>query len=550
MSSGPAPGSAAPKQDTARVAGRGFLFIAFAKLYFMISGFGLNILLPRFLERGARRIVEAGLGAGRTVAQVGQALYGDYGVVNRFTSVLNNTVVTATIQAVSKYVAEDERGAPAVRALALRMQAVIGFLLSGAYALAAGLIARYAYNDPDLARYFRIAAVILFAYSIYAVFIGYLNGTTRFSRQAGFDMTFSTVKVGSMLGVALLGYGVDALFAAFGAAAVFICIAAAVVVGVRRGDARRDLPPGVLLRAWGTIAAYNLVINLLLAVDLSVLKWAAAGAAVGLPADVVQDLSSSLSGIYFGVLNWSTIPYQAVLAVAFVVFPLVSRSTFDQDREGTKAYITNTLRYALLLVGLIGIVFAASPTELLRILNKEYEVGSTALTISIAGQVGLALFSIANAILIAAGRMGTALGIAVATAVADLVSNALVVPRFIRLLPAAPGVAPAFDPVALTAGAAATAPALGLGALLGLWALSRSFGAALPFATAGRVLLVGGVLVAACHFGPHFGLVLTVGKSILVMGAYLGGLFVLREFGPEDRARFARVVRRGGGGGK
>jgi O-antigen/teichoic acid export membrane protein len=515
--------------------------------------------LPRFLERGARRLVEAGLAGGRTVAQVTQAFYGDYGVVNRFSSVLNNTVVTATIQTVSKYVAEDEANAPAVRALALRLQAMVGLALAGTYALAGGLVARL-HNDPSLAPHFRIAAVILFAYSVYAVFIGYLNGTKRFNRQAGFDVTFSTIKVTSMLAVAFLGWGVDALFGAFGMAAIVICALAATIVGVRRGDAHRDLDLGALGRAWGLIAAYTLVTNLLLLIDVSVLKAAAAGAALGLPAEVVQNLSKSLVGIYNGVRTGADIPYQAVIAVAFVVFPLVSRSTFQEDRAATQAYIRNTLRYATVLLGLVGLVFAASPAELLRVLKPEFDVGGPALTVSVAGEIFLALFAIANTILIAAGRMGVALGIACVTAAVDLASNLLVVPRFIRLATITAGAAGAagaagsaasaatasLDPVALVATSAATAPALALGAALGLVYLQRQFGASVPLKTALRVLAVAGVLVAASVLGPRFGLVLTLVKSVVLMGAYGVGLYVLGELGPDDRARLMRVLRRKG----
>ena len=46
------------------------------------------------------------------------------------------------------------------------------------------------------------------------------------------------------------------------------------------------------------------------------------------------------------------------IAVTFVVFPLVSRSTFTDDRETTKRYIQVTLRYSLIFATAIGVVMA------------------------------------------------------------------------------------------------------------------------------------------------------------------------------------------------
>ena len=42
---------AAPAEDVTRTAGRGVLFIATAKVYFMIAGAAIEFLLPRLLGR-------------------------------------------------------------------------------------------------------------------------------------------------------------------------------------------------------------------------------------------------------------------------------------------------------------------------------------------------------------------------------------------------------------------------------------------------------------------------------------------------------------------
>jgi Polysaccharide biosynthesis protein len=176
----PAPASAAATDGS--TAARGAVFIGFAKLYFMLSGFVQQVLLTRF---------------------VGAAEFGAFAVVNNVISIVNNTVVQATIQSVSKYTAEDDARAGAVQRAGLRMQVVLGAALALAIFLGAPLIARFE-EAPRYTSYFRIAAAIPFLYALYAVFVGSANGLRRFRTQASFDVGFSTAKTILLLGLAVL----------------------------------------------------------------------------------------------------------------------------------------------------------------------------------------------------------------------------------------------------------------------------------------------------------------------------------------------------------
>ena len=80
---------------------------------------------------------------------------------------------------------------------------------------------------------------IPFLYSLYSVFIGSANGLRRFHVQAGFDISFSTIKTVLLLGGAAV-LGVAGALGGFVAAAAVILVAAAVVIGwpSRRGGRR------------------------------------------------------------------------------------------------------------------------------------------------------------------------------------------------------------------------------------------------------------------------------------------------------------------------
>src|SRR5262245_59235420 len=109
-----APADRASAPDRAVEAGRGALFIGFAKGYFMLSGFVQQTLLTQL---------------------IGQAEYGDFTTVIAAVNVVNNTTVQGTIQSVSKYTAEDDGRADAVKAAALRLQTLLGGGLALAFLL-------------------------------------------------------------------------------------------------------------------------------------------------------------------------------------------------------------------------------------------------------------------------------------------------------------------------------------------------------------------------------------------------------------------------------
>jgi len=534
----PASGAAAPPpgDSTARKVGLGFLFILTAKVYFLITGFAVQFGLPRLLLRAARRMLETGQVVGLSAARIAEGLYGDYGVAVRTVSWINNTMVQGTIQAVSKYVAEDEDRAAAVKVAALRVQAVIGGCLAALYFALSGLLATLL-SDSRLTRYFRITAVIILAYAIYAVFIGTLNGLKRFSSQAGFDMTFATLKTASILVLAGLGYGVAEVLGAFSGSAVAICLVAAVVVGVRNPTGVR-FPWRVLLKAMLLIGVYYVFFNSLLTADLLVLK-ALASRVIGPDGLAQPELASSLVGVYTGVLNVALLPYQGVLAVAFVAFPLISRATFEQDAETSRAYIRSTLRYSLIFVGLVAVGVGCVPEMLLGLINPSFVAGAPALRVYVAGEVFFALFAIANTIIIASGRMSVAAGLAAAVLGLDVASNLLVVPRFLELG------ADGFSPVALLAAACATAPVFVLGFGAASVYLARRFGATLPLSTGLRVLLVGGGILAGSTLLPRMGLVASMAVSAGAGLVYLLGLLATRELTGADLGRLRSVLRKG-----
>ncbi len=499
-----APAAAAP--DRAVEAGRGALFIGVAKVFFMLSGFIQQVVLARLVNA-------AGLGA--------------FGAVNSAISMVNNTVVQATIQSVSKFSAEDDERAPAVTRAALEIQIVVGAVLGLGFFLGAPVIADFV-KAPGYVRYFRIAAAIPFLYAIYAVFIGAVNGRRRFRTQAGFDMTFSVAKTVLLLGGAAVA-GVAGAFAGFVLAALFIVVVAIKVIGAGASTSvsASTFPVSRLVKFMLAVGAYNLFLNIELLYDQPLLHRFAG--------QVDPARAAALAGQYQALRTLALLPYQALLVVTFVIFPLVSRSTFAEDRAATRAYVTQTLRYALILATAMGLALGARPGALVAILYPAaYAEGARALPILVVGECCLALLAVTCAILNAAGRAIAALSLMAGTVVTGVTAAFVLVPRA------------ALGPEMLTAAAVAASFGMALGLVASVVYVRMRMGGSAPLATIGRVVMSGAAAVLLGRVLPLGGKLTGLAITGLVTAVYLGGLIGLGEFGPTDRAKLRKVLRRGG----
>src|SRR5262245_5232018 len=123
-----APSSGASEGEGAVSAGRGVLYIGIAKLWFIVAGLMVEVvLLPRLL---------------------GRFLFGAYGFVNGAVSIVNSVIDAGTVQAVSRYTTERLDHAAALRGAGFRMHLFVGTPVALAFVVAAPLVA-YLAHDPS-----------------------------------------------------------------------------------------------------------------------------------------------------------------------------------------------------------------------------------------------------------------------------------------------------------------------------------------------------------------------------------------------------------------
>lgn len=531
----PKPPSAPPAGRTG--AGRGVLYIAFAKFYFMVAGLVIQVQLPAVLSRAA---------------------FGSYSLVANIASLVNNVLVTGTIQSVSRFAAQEPGKARRVQQAGLRMHVRLGLVIAAGFIAAAPLVA-WLLHDMSKTAPLMLAGLIVGGYSFYAVFIGTANGLHQFQKQAGLDMTFATLRVAGLLGMAMAGFGVIGVIGGWVAAVGVILCASIVWIGLPGPVAREDrLPVGPMVQFFAGVALYLALFNALMFIDSILIKrlttehfaahlgamdsalsaavpWAAGATGYRPDPSVLADVQN---GYYAAVQNLARLPYQAIIAATFVVFPLVSRSTFSEDRDTTRRYVEITTRYSLIFAMALAVVMAANPSDVLGLVyaHDYAELGGPALTALALGNVAFSIFAIAGTILNGAGKTFPAVVTAAITLAVAGVGNYIAIP-----------IAAEHGNVLLVA-AVVTSGAMGIGAIVSGWVLRKELGAFLPAASVVRVVIA---TVAALAVGralplplPLPGKLLTLADAVVVGATFLIVLVITRELGRGDLEAIKAVRRK------
>lgn len=503
-----------PKGDhAARESTRGVAIITLAKGWFLLTGFAQPILLVAALKAEG---------------------YGLYGLALNVISILNNVVVAGSIQAMSRAVTEG--GARALRR-GLVLHLLLGLVLSGSLALGADLIGASALHDARLPKLLRIGAIVVGNYCVYAALVGGLNGQRRFVAQAGLDMTFATLRTALVVGLAFTAAKVTGAISGFAAASGVILVLALVLSrdSLRgAGETAAANEPSFAAfakhyaRFFAPVLVYQLALNLVFQADLLVLK--ALSSRLG--HQTVAQLDR-LAGIYKAVQTFAFLPYQLLLSVTFVIFPVVSRATFEGDRDSARSFIRGALRFSALALGLMLSVLTGIPGQVLRLAYKPpLDLGANALRVLSLAQGSFALTVLGTTILLAAGRTRVATLIMVAMLAGVMGGDA----AGLWLFPE--GIA------SINATATGTALGCGLGLALAAVYFRSEFGEFLSLKTFGRVALSTAVTAALGSLAPALPKPVTLVVAAALGAVYVTMLALTREVTAAELATVRRLIGR------
>jgi len=361
--------------------------------------------------------------------------------------------------------------------------------------------------------------------------------------------------------MAMAGLGAVGVIGGWLGAIGVILVGATACGGLPRDFAKADrLPVKPMLSFFFGVAVYLALFNALMFVDTWLLKRLAteyyaahladytaaighalpwAGATTGYHADPAA-LADVQVGYYAAVQNLARLSYQAIIAATFVVFPLVSRSTFTDDKDTTRRYIEVTVRYSLIFAAAIAVAMAANPTAVLGIVYApDYAaIGGPALALLALGNVAFSVFAIAGTILNGAGFTLYAQITAGITLALAAIANFIAIPMALdsgHVIEVAAGV---------------TGAAMIVGAVITGFVVKRKLGAFLPLVSLVRILVAGAVAIAVGRFVPVHGKLMALVVAAMVAVVFLVILVVTRELGTRDLEAIKAVRRKRAPGGE
>jgi stage V sporulation protein B len=513
--------SAASSSETARTAGRGGVAVLGAKAFFIISGLLQQTLLPRV---------------------IGLAGYGALARVFAVANVVNNVVVASATQGVSRAVARArDHHEEALRA-ALRVHLVIAVVAGGLFFGAAPLVAAFE-DAPYIVAPLRVSAGVVFCYGVYAAFIGALNGTARFSKQAGLDVSFAVIRTTALLGAGWM-FVRAGMSGVLGATTGFVFAAVCIVpLAIRWTGIGREMagPHPEIFEAKSyllgllPLAIAQLFTNGVMQLDITLLGRflsQSATAAVGVAGAAKS--ADEWVGVYNACKLFAFLPYQLLFSVTQVLFPFVARAHAQGDTEAVRAYVARGARIGALVTGLMVAVIGAMPGSLLAFAYPAVvaERGEATLRVLAIGQGAFAMLGLATTVLVSLGRHWRAAILTLFVLVLLVVSAFVVVPK-------ADFGAPQLSALAWT-----TTVTMGVGLVVAVAVVVQAAGAFVPTATGARVTAAVAVAVALGTRLPRMGKLLVPFEALAIVAVFLIVLALTGEVGAEDRRMVKELVAR------
>jgi stage V sporulation protein B len=303
----------------------------------------------------------------------------------------------------------------------------------------------------------------------------------------------------------------------FALAAVAV-LAVAAVIG--RGKAKQgDVSGGQLFKFQSYLLLFTFVLTLLQKVDLMLIKALSSRDAT---------IASDNAAYYGAAIDLANISYQIIISVTFVIFPLVSRSTFEEDRNRTQSYIINTLRYSLMIMALTATLFSANAGEVLRVVYPAvYQAGTEALGIVAFGMLFFGLLYVLTTIISASGRPAVSLLIAAITLGASALLNALLIPKY-----------------GLAGAAIGTTASMLAGVFVASVYVRTRFGRLVSIASAARIVACAGVIYAISRFIAPASKIMILAQLAGLALCYFALLLITGEIGRKDLKLLERVAGR------
>jgi stage V sporulation protein B len=376
---------------------------------------------------------------------------------------------------------------------------------------------------------------VFFFYSLYSPVVGVLNGQQRFLAQAGLDICFATLRTAALIGGAWWfvrhgGRGIEGAVWGFVLVSAIVTIMAVAIAGIG-SSGNTTLTNRQHLAFILPLLAGQILLNALLQLDITLLGRFAADAADR--AGIAVTTADSLVASYRATQLFSFLPYQLLLSITFILFPLLAQAHREGKRQDVGLFIRSGIRIALIVAGAIISVTGGIPGALLRmVFSREIaEPAVRSMGLLTLGFGAFAIFGILTTALTSLQRERVS---AMVTALAVLL---VVVLAFVFVRGRSFGVD------LLWRMAIATSSGLVLATFAAGYFVYRATGALVSPLCILRVAVALATAIGIGRLSSPHGLLLTLVSASCQVVLYLVLLVVLRELSSADWSRLTAIVR-------
>jgi stage V sporulation protein B len=279
---------------------------------------------------------------------------------------------------------------------------------------------------------------------------------------------------------------------------------------------------GAYLKFLGPVAVAQAFLNLLMQTDFFLLSGFLGRAAEA--SGLTPSAADRLVGAYRAAQLFAFLPYQLLMSITFVLFPMLARADAEGDRPAVARYTATGVRIALIMTGMMcGTISALAPHVVRFAFPADVAADAGgALRVLALGMGAFSLLGTISAALTSLKRERVAATLTAGTAAAIAAGCFVLVPSS------------AFGPAMLVSSATATSIALVGAACVGAVLLRSVAGAFVGPATIVRVVLALAVTVVVGMRVPWLGKLAVLPEALAMAILFLGVLVVSGELGRKD----------------
>ena len=357
---------------------QGTVFTSFTQFVTIISNYLIHIGLVHFL---------------------GPEIYGTFGVILSLIFITKTVFMTGLHRSVSKYVSESDNNPQSVFKSGMKLQIVLIILVILIFVFFSGQIASI-FNDPGLKNLIIFSAIVYLPFGVYNLTAyGLLNGLRLFHLQAGYEALHSILRIGIAFLLVYCGLGIRGAIISF-------AIAPLILLGFMWLSVKKYLSPKIkpiikpisapfkginLLNFSLQLSGFYVIMALMMELGLLSVKSI-------LGSDLFTGYYTSASTLGKIIISIST-------ALPLTILPSISSAYSKKDFALVRKYITQSLRYSLLIFLPLTVLISTNAGPILNLFYPaEFMAAAQPLSILIFGFMLLTFLMMTASYLFGAGH--------------------------------------------------------------------------------------------------------------------------------------------------